>query len=186
MNRQYYPFDELLADRAASPLNQGSLGSLCTTVDTGFREEKKNFAEHLPQHLNNLTANHNLPQELGSSIAIVNQRHILLYSENDTLRPIFLTMYLSTLPFFLSALVLGVLPSRCQPAKLVQENINGNVSDHQLTQLNLAGTLLMPSEGAQFVNQGGAMGDIQLVYNCPTTFAQTNIGERTLVSPNEL
>ncbi|KAA1106285.1 hypothetical protein PGT21_032562 [Puccinia graminis f. sp. tritici] len=89
-------------------------------------------------------------------------------------------MYFSTLPFFLSALVLGVLPSRGQPAKLVQETINGNVSDHQLTQLNLAGTLLMPSEGAQFVNQGGAMGDIQLVYNCPTTFAQTNIGERTL------
>lgn len=38
----------------------------------------------------------------------------------------------------------------------------------------------MPAEGAQFVNQGGAMGDIQLVYHCPTNFPQSNIGDRTL------
>ncbi|KAI7967589.1 hypothetical protein MJO29_000866 [Puccinia striiformis f. sp. tritici] len=89
-------------------------------------------------------------------------------------------MLLSALPFFTSLLVLIALPSRGQPTELVEANINGNASQHQFTQLGLAGTLLMPAEGAQFVNQGGAMGDIQLVYNCPTTFPSSNIGDRTL------
>ena len=89
-------------------------------------------------------------------------------------------MYFWSLPCFLSALLFSTLPSRGQPTELVQRNINANASHHRFSQLNLAGTLLMPSEGAQYVNQGGAMGDIQLVYNCPTTFPQSNIGERTL------
>lgn len=91
-------------------------------------------------------------------------------------------MQLSTLLLFISALVLEALPSRSQPTELVQRSIHANASDPRFTQLSLAGTLHMPSDGAQFVNQGGAMGDIQLVYNCPTTFPQSNIGERTLVS----
>ncbi|PLW40720.1 hypothetical protein PCANC_07786 [Puccinia coronata f. sp. avenae] len=89
-------------------------------------------------------------------------------------------MYFFLLPILISVLGLGALPSGSQPTELLKRTIHANASHHQFSQLNLAGTLLMPAEGAQYVNQGGAMGDIQLVYNCPTTFPQSNIGERTL------
>ncbi|CAH7686771.1 expressed protein [Phakopsora pachyrhizi] len=44
----------------------------------------------------------------------------------------------------------------------------------------LSGTLAKPKNGAHFVNQGGAMGNIQLQYKCPNSLAVTEVGERTV------
>ncbi|KAG0151907.1 hypothetical protein CROQUDRAFT_650489 [Cronartium quercuum f. sp. fusiforme G11] len=39
----------------------------------------------------------------------------------------------------------------------------------------LQGRLQMPADGDQFVNQGGAMGDMQLIYSWPTSLSKTNV-----------
>ncbi|MBW0500090.1 hypothetical protein O181_039805 [Austropuccinia psidii MF-1] len=56
--------------------------------------------------------------------------------------------------------------SRSLPTdSLDQANVSTELE--QVNAVSLQGALLMPTEGAEFVNQGGAMGNIQIVYHCP-------------------